>query len=240
MNYYIYKHIRLDSNEVFYVGIGKKPKTSKIYKHKTEYSRAYERTKRHKFWKNITNKVSYRVEIICEANTKKEIEELEKYYIAIYGRRCCDPKGTLVNFQEGGNLNTGPKNKNIKVIQETLEGAELKIWDQIKDIQNELGFLKTNIVKCCRKKQLTAYGYKWRYKDNLEFEEVYPTGARRKSSNNRVGVIITNKLTKEKLTFRTVKEASLFLNKHYATTLKYLHNKIEHKLFKIEYRKWSN
>lgn len=43
---YVYKHIRLDTNEVFYVGIG-----SGI-----TYKRAYKVNGRTQFWQNITKK----------------------------------------------------------------------------------------------------------------------------------------------------------------------------------------
>ena len=44
-NWYVYKHIRLDRNEVFYIGIG----------NKKNYGRAYEFvfSKRSEFWKKI-------------------------------------------------------------------------------------------------------------------------------------------------------------------------------------------
>jgi len=44
--YFLYRHIRLDKNEPFYIGIGTKPNSKKIKGYKTEYSRAFETTKR--------------------------------------------------------------------------------------------------------------------------------------------------------------------------------------------------
>lgn len=43
-NYYIYKHTRLDTNEIFYIGISKTK----------NYKRAFDKSKRSIFWKNIT------------------------------------------------------------------------------------------------------------------------------------------------------------------------------------------
>ena len=43
-NHYLYRHIRLDTNEVFYVGIGTKPKSFKSMA--IEFSRAYSKNTR--------------------------------------------------------------------------------------------------------------------------------------------------------------------------------------------------
>ena len=53
----IYQHKRLDTLEVFYIGIGKKS------------NRAYSKQRRNKYWNSIVNKVGYQVEIIQEVDT---------------------------------------------------------------------------------------------------------------------------------------------------------------------------
>jgi group I intron endonuclease len=88
---YLYTHTRLDTNEVFYVGIGSDK----------DYSRAYTTHKRNKFWKNIVNKTKYEVIIKEDNKTWDEIIQLEKYWISYYGRRDLN-KGTLVNLTDGG------------------------------------------------------------------------------------------------------------------------------------------
>ena len=42
-NYYIYRHRRLDNNQIFYVGLGST----------SNYSRAYAKKGRNNWWKNI-------------------------------------------------------------------------------------------------------------------------------------------------------------------------------------------
>ena len=60
--YYIYRHIRLDTDEVFYIGRGTKSKTfSKTIEN--EYKRAYSK-KRSSFWENITNKTKTKKTIV--------------------------------------------------------------------------------------------------------------------------------------------------------------------------------
>jgi hypothetical protein len=87
---YVYKHIRLDTNEVFYVGIGNDVK----------YKRAYV-TQRTKYWKNITNKTNYKVEIFEDGLSWEHACERETYWIKFYGRRDLK-EGTLVNLTNGG------------------------------------------------------------------------------------------------------------------------------------------
>lgn len=96
--YYLYRHVRLDNNTVFYIGIGKKP--NKIFPCR-EYKRAYEAYKRNKFWKNIVNKTSYKVDILFESESREEIINKEKEFILLYGRRDINT-GTLVNHTSGG------------------------------------------------------------------------------------------------------------------------------------------
>lgn len=49
--YYVYRHIRLDTNEPFYIGIG--TKSTSFSSIKTEYKRAFSKRSRTKYWHNI-------------------------------------------------------------------------------------------------------------------------------------------------------------------------------------------
>lgn len=101
--YYVYRHIRLDKNEPFYIGIGTKPK--RFGGLKTEYSRAYDlykSGKRSKFWKSVFEKCGgIQVDIIFESESFDEIDRKEKEFIALYGRQDIG-SGTLVNLTDGG------------------------------------------------------------------------------------------------------------------------------------------
>lgn len=85
----VYKHIRLDTNEVFYVGIGSQKK------------RAYSTYKRSKFWHSIIEKTDYEVVILKENVSVEEAYQMEKDLIKFYGRRDLG-LGTLVNMTDGG------------------------------------------------------------------------------------------------------------------------------------------
>lgn len=102
--FYLYHHIRLDTNQVFYVGIGKiyyRTKNKVFKSEKEKFSRAYYINNRSDFWKNIVAKTNYRVEIIFLSDSKEEIKQKEIEHISFYGRKDLS-KGTLVNLTDGG------------------------------------------------------------------------------------------------------------------------------------------
>ena len=116
---YVYRHIRLDENEPFYIGIGSDEK----------YKRAFERTRRNTHWNRIANVSSYEVEILMydltwEQACKKEIE-----FIELYGRRDLNT-GTLVNLTGGGDgaYKTFPSLETRKKLSDKAKG---KIYKQI-------------------------------------------------------------------------------------------------------------
>jgi hypothetical protein len=84
----LYRHIRLDKNEPFYVGIGKNE------------HRAYSKRSRNKHWHNIIKK-GYIVEIMLYHLTWKEACEKEKEFISLYGRSDIGT-GSLCNWTDGG------------------------------------------------------------------------------------------------------------------------------------------
>ena len=106
----LYRHIRIDKNEPFYIGIGK------------EESRAYSQKSRNKYWKNIAKK-GYEVEILFEDLTWEQACEKEKEFIALYGRK--DLKtGILVNLTDGGEgtLRYRHKEETKGIIRSKLKG----------------------------------------------------------------------------------------------------------------------
>jgi hypothetical protein len=85
----LYRHIRLDTNEPFYVGIGKTTK------------RAYSKHGRSKHWNNIYEKAEYEVNILFEDISWEEACKKEAEFISLYGRRDLG-LGSLVNMTDGG------------------------------------------------------------------------------------------------------------------------------------------
>jgi hypothetical protein len=93
---YVYRHLRDDTDEVFYIGIGSDSK----------YKRAYDDKGRNRYWTCIFNKVGRSVEIIEDALTWEEACEREKYWIKFYGRKDLK-EGNLVNMTDGGDGGLG-------------------------------------------------------------------------------------------------------------------------------------
>ena len=231
---YVYRHIRLDKNEPFYIGIG-----SSEY-----YNRAYRNKNRSNLWERIATKGKYEVEILIDNLTWDEACEKEKEFISLYGRINLGT-GCLSNLTDGGEgtiniiitkehkqkiaeanrkrIFTEEDRKNIsirhtgrikseeskkklsnslknsekfkaaieinsekykgfkhsenskikigatkakKIIQKTLEGGFIKIWDSAKQAQRETTYSQGNISRCCNGEYLTAYGFKWEYISN--------------------------------------------------------------------------
>ena len=103
-SYYLYRHIRLDTGEPFYVGIGTKNK--KHITVKSEYKRAYCKHYENSIWKNIVSKTEYEVEILLESNDYEFIKQKEIEFIALYGRKNLN-RGILCNLTDGGEGVTG-------------------------------------------------------------------------------------------------------------------------------------
>ena len=98
--YYAYKHTRLDTNEIFYIGIGKKnPKRMKTFR--STYSRAFSKTSRNVIWKNIVKKAGYKVDIIYECSSENSIIKKEIELIKVYGK-IIENSGILCNITDGG------------------------------------------------------------------------------------------------------------------------------------------
>ena len=151
--YFLYRHIRLDKNEPFYIGIGtkrmdiKNPKNEEVL-----YRRAYSKRGRCIYWRNIVAKTDYRVEILLESNDNKFIKQKEIEFIRLYGRK--DLKtGTLVNKADGGQGVTG------KIFSE-LERKRLS--DRMKG--NQFWIKSVEITKKLLSKPVYQYDF-----DSLKF-----------------------------------------------------------------------
>lgn len=96
--YYVYRYIRHDKNEPFYIGIGSKNKSDSVYGY---YGRAHVKKKRNIIWTSIINKTSYEVGILLESDDYDFIQQKEKEFIKLYGR-IDKGTGTLANMTDGG------------------------------------------------------------------------------------------------------------------------------------------
>ena len=116
---YIYRHIRLDKNEPFYIGISSDK----------NYYRAKDYKKRNKIWKDIVNKSDYKIEILLddiswEFACKKEIE-----FIKLYGR-ICNNTGCLANLSLGGEGYLDPTLEVRKKLSESKTGNKNPMYNK--------------------------------------------------------------------------------------------------------------
>lgn len=126
--YYLYRHIRLDKNEPFYIGIGTRQRG---HNDKSIYLRAYTKTQRSSFWYNITRKTEYFIEIIYESDDKGEIKEKEMEFIGLYGRK--ENGGILCNMTDGGDgLNTSKDAMVKRKITMQENGEYQKMVDRLR------------------------------------------------------------------------------------------------------------
>jgi hypothetical protein len=93
---YVYRHVRLDKNIPFYIGVG-------ISKN---YARAYSAFGRSGWWNKVVIKTPYEVDILVDELTENEARIKEIEFISLYGRRDKNA-GTLVNLTDGGDGGSG-------------------------------------------------------------------------------------------------------------------------------------
>lgn len=157
----IYKHIRLDTNEVFYIGMGN-----------TE--RPYIKQNRNTHWKRIVKKHGYRVEIIMDNLCREQAYQIEIMLISQYGRKD-QGMGTLVNLGdggEGGNNRKGKKHttETIAKIKEARKGQVFtkETRDKMKTNNSHCWVGKTHSDETKKKMSKSMTGIK---KRNLTMEE---------------------------------------------------------------------
>lgn len=127
-NWTVYRHIRLDKNVPFYIGIGK------------DISRPYNKKDRSKFWKSIISKTEYIVEILFDNLIKEQAVEKELEFIKLYGR--VDLKtGSLCNMTNGGEgtsvLNNDLEWLRRRKIKEALIGKKQSLASKVKNCINQ-------------------------------------------------------------------------------------------------------
>ena len=128
---YVYKHIRLDNNEIFYIGVG------------SDERRIDSDKSRNKFWKNIVKKHGIKREIIEDNLSWEDAIIREQYWIKFYGRKN-NNTGILCNMTDGGEgsygriLSEETKNK----ISESHKGKTLTYEHKLKISDGNKGIPK--------------------------------------------------------------------------------------------------
>jgi len=162
MQYYLYRHIRLDKNEPFYIGIGSKLNSYTNFKQ--EYKRAFSKCNRNNYWKNIVFKTKYEVEILYESDNYEVIKEKEKEFIALYGRINLEG-GILCNISGGGGgkvWNIGEVN-NRKPIMQIFETGEVLNFKSLNQAVGHTQCSYVMIKQLLNLKRVQYEGYTFKY-----------------------------------------------------------------------------
>lgn len=169
---YVYRHIRLDKNEPFYIGVGEDN-----VRNTGKYDRAYDIYCRNKHWKDIYAKTSIEVEILVDDLPYEKAYEKEIEFIKLYGRTDLGT-GILCNKTNGGpgifkpvhskktlkKKRDNNKHRMIKVVQKDFDGNIINIWDCIADATKGMGGKSyANIINALNGNNLHAYNFKWEY-----------------------------------------------------------------------------
>jgi hypothetical protein len=132
----VYRHIRLDINKVFYIGIGK------------DINRAYSK-KRSKKWFDVIKNTEYKVDILFEDLTIDEAFNKEIELIKLYGREDLN-EGFLVNLTNGGaginNFKHKESTKKILSNKAKEQGLGGPIWLGKKHKESTINKLKNKII----------------------------------------------------------------------------------------------
>lgn len=75
----------------------------------------------------------------------------------------CNNEMSIQNYKKSNKVLKGNAKNKKHINQFTLDGLFVRAWHSSMDIQRELGFFQTSIIKCCRGKLKQAYGYIWEY-----------------------------------------------------------------------------
>jgi len=163
---YLYRHIRLDKNVPFYIGVG--------LQDDLEYKRAYSKKSRNVYWNNIVNTTDYEVEIIIDNISKIEAFQKEIEFIKLYKKNT--EGGTLCNIADGGNGGSlGDDVNKLRSIK--LKGHKLSESTKQKIAQKALNRSISNITRKkmsdSHKKNKTGHWLKSKGHENGNAKIVY-------------------------------------------------------------------
>jgi hypothetical protein len=165
---YLYRHIRLDTNLPFYIGIGSD----------SGYKRANSKHNRNRYWKNTVKKINYRVDIMLDDLTWEEACKKEIEFIKFYKTHNIK----LVNLTMGGEGLFKPIDEIIKKISDSKKGVKNpmfgKTWSEEKRqymSQRMKGLNNPNYAKTIsdEQKNIISKSQKGRVKSEEEKEKIY-------------------------------------------------------------------
>jgi hypothetical protein len=138
--WYVYAHYTVDTNELFYIGMGR-------------YNRCNQKRTRNKYWKRVYDKHGRRIEIVSSNLTQENALEYEKQLIAAFKPRC-----NLTGGGESGYV-TGRK-----VYAYHKDGSFCKGFASIADANRSFDVLDNDsrIARCLKGERKLFKGFMWR------------------------------------------------------------------------------
>ena len=175
--YYVYEHYKKDTDQIFYVGIGKIEND--------KYERAYSRTKRNPHWYATVKKYGFDSKIVFESESREEVCNKEIELISKYGRTDVG-NGPLVNKTSGGE-------KTFTMSKESVaKNVETKRKNGVME----------KISKMARERMLTNNPWKGKTHDGMNKKEVYQYDA---NTGIFIGKYKSIKFASQTLGFKTDK-----------------------------------
>jgi len=171
--YYIYLHLKADSGQPFYVGVGTKRKRG------NKYARAFQDKGRNHIWESVYKKHGLKVDIVCESDNIKFISLTEEEFIKYYGR-VIKGDGCLTNMDLGGYIDRGMKKNKSEIF---IKKATQQCY---KMAANNVG--KNHFYSLAR----NGYAYNidgsfaFSFRSGIEAERVIGNGAKSYNINKRI------------------------------------------------------
>jgi hypothetical protein len=147
---YVYRHIRKDTNQPFYIGVGLT---------NDNHARAKAKAKRNSYWKNIVSKSEYDIQILFDDVSREFALEKERELIAIYKR--VEDGGTLCNMTLGGEGTLGKAPVNVKKVYALSKDGKIFSFDTTKQAAIETGCV--NISHNIKNKSKSLLGWFFSY-----------------------------------------------------------------------------
>jgi hypothetical protein len=179
----VYQHRRSDDNSIFYIGIGKTK------------SRAFSKKGRSVYWKNISSKYGFEVDVLFEGISWKEACDVEIGMISSYGRKDLG-EGLLVNLTNGGDGTNGSTQSDL---------AKQKISNSLIGNKRTLGFKHSEESKVKMKESKTGGSHSEETKKKISL-----------SNGKKVVDLNTGKV------YSCVKEAAFDINVKHKTLISWL------------------
>jgi len=205
-NAFVYFHFTLNTNDVFYVGMGKN-KNREISKCR---GRNYD-------WYKLVKKNGFYAKKIHEGLTWKQALRAERYWISIFGRKDLG-KGNLVNLTDGGEGTSGAKitaeqRKRLSDIQKKLNSSpEARERNRIRVMPSRKNpdFIEKSRIR----QTLFMKNEDARKNQSFKLKEYYKKGENRKRISDLIIKAMAREDVKEKIKINAEKRKGVAVTKH--------------------------